>query len=418
VPASPTDCSRYPNWITPCESRWLEFVGPKRSPIDPADAEEILAFLEVANWQNAFDFDPPDANGHIHPTGDHPRADFIDRDPDRFFVQITDLNVRGAGIIRARIKSINNAGGDVNPFVEFELGEDANDPGTFRSNSMLLISDEIDNGEINNGSAPGAVPFRARGIANGAHNDPLLRAELGGHVIVDYGGTELGRIPVCDPDCIKTIPVNIVILRRTDGTPCTTEPDVQERVRRLQQNYMQSGIRFNVTIRTATVAEMPPGVILSDVSGISVNPGVLVDRGSLDPEERALIESPLNIRTVPGGGRTDVIQVFYANRINGAAATAIAYPRVTYTSPAPGDDIFNLLIIGADNPEENSTLPHEMLHNLLNSFHDASSNRRTNLFFEVALGEPDFIDTTVTSNKRIPEEQVERILNNVSGVIP
>jgi hypothetical protein len=149
-----------------------------------------------------------------------------------------------------------------------------------------------------------------------------------------------------------------------------------------------------------------------------VNPGQLVDRTSLDPEERALIESSLNIRTAAGGGRTDTLQIFYANRIDGAAATAIAYPRVTYTSAAPGDDIFNLIVIGADDPEENSTLPHEVMHVLLNAFHDASSNFRTNLFFEAATGQPNFEDTTVTSNKRIPEEQCERIMSNVSGLIP
>ncbi|HXQ69542.1 MAG TPA: OmpA family protein, partial [Pyrinomonadaceae bacterium] len=420
--ASSTDCSQYAIWSTRCDKRLLEFIGPKRLVvgvvINPADAEEELAFLEVSNWQNAFDFDPPDASGHILPTGNAPRADFIDRDPDRFFIQITDLDRRGAGTIRARVKTIDNAGADINPFVEHELNENPNEPGVFRSNSLLLVADEIDNGEIPNGSAVGATPFRARGIANGALNDPVLRAVIDGQVVVEYSGAELGRLPVCDPDCVKTIPVSIVILRKADGTAVTSEADVQARVRRLQQNYAQCGIRFAVNVRTAAAAEMPPGVVLSGVSGITVNPGQLVDRTSLDPEERALIESPLNVRTVAGGGSTDTIQVFYANRIEGAAATAIAYPRVTYTSAAPGDDVFNLLIVGADDPEENSTLPHELCHVLLNSFHNASSNTRTNLFFEAALGEPEFVDTTVTSNKRIPEEQCEIILSNVSGVIP
>jgi hypothetical protein len=426
APSSRTDCTPYANWQTHCEPRWVDFIGPKRNPVDPADSEEIIAFLEIANWQNAFDFDPPDASGHRLPTGDAPRADFIDRDPDRFFIQITDMDRQGTGTIRAQIRTVDENDAQVNPPVEFELQENPDRPGIFRnhdvtngrSNPMLLVADEIDNGEIDNGSAAGATPFRARGIANGVLNDPLHRAAIGGAVIIDYQGSELGRITVFDPECIRVIPVNIVILRLADGTAVTDEDDIRERVRRLQQAYMQCGIRFDVTIQTAAVADMPAGVILSGASGISVNPGQLVDRTSLDPEERALIESSLNIRTAAGGGRTDTLQIFYANRIDGAAATAIAYPRVTYTSAAPGDDIFNLIVIGADDPEENSTLPHEVMHVLLNAFHDASSNFRTNLFFEAATGQPNFEDTTLTSNKRIPEEQCERIMSNVSGLIP
>lgn len=426
APASPTDCSRYPNWNTPCEPRWLEFIGPKRNPADPADAEEELAFIEVSNWQNAFDFDPPDATGIIRPTGNLPRADFIDRDPDRIFIEITDRDRLGAGTIRARIKTIDEGGNDLNPFVEHELAENANEPGLFRSSSLLLVADEIDNGEIPQGAEAGTVRFQARGIANGALNDPLLRAKIGGQVVVEYIGAELGRLPACDPDCLKVVPVNIVILRRTDGTAVTTEADVQERVNRLQQNYMQCCIRFDVAIRTATAAEMPAGVILSSLSGIDVNGfGGLPNRTALTAEELALFESPLNARgaLAPGGARTDVIQVFYANFLEAGAlrATANSYNLAKYV--VPSDDVVNCIVVGADNPEENSTLPHEMLHILLNQLHfpagtDPESDTRTNLFFRNALGQLDFANTTVVSNKRIPEQQVERILNNVSGVIP
>jgi hypothetical protein len=383
----------------------LEFIGPKRNPQDPADAEEELAFLEVSNWQNAF------LAGAV-------RADFIDLDPDRFFIQITNRDRQGAGSIRARIKTLDRAGADLNPFVEHDLAENPNHPGLFRSNSLLLVADEIDNGEINNGSAAGATPFRARGIANGALNDPLLRAEIGGQLVVEFSGSELGRIPVCDPECIKTIPLNIVILRNSDGTAVTTEADVQERVRRLQQNYMQCCIRFNVTIRTATAAEMPAGIVLSGVSGLSVGAGAFVGRADLTGEERALFESALNARSplAPGGARTDVLQVFYANVLDGVAATATSYPIVRYA--VPSDDIANVVIIGAEEPDENSTLPHELLHILLNSPHNASSAIRTNLFFEAALGEENFADTTVTSKKRIPEDQCETIMSNTSQLIP
>ena len=236
--------------------------------------------------------------------------------------------------------------------------------------------------------------------------------------LVDYQGSELGRISVGDPECIRTVPVNIVILRLADGTAVTTEADVQERVRRLQQTYMQCGVKFDVTIRTVAAADMPAGVILSGVSGLSVSGGVVVDRTGLDPEERALIESPLNVRTAAGGGHTDTLQIFYANRIDGVAATAVSLPRIKYTSPAPGDEIFNILLIGADDPEENSTLPHEMMHILTNDGHNAFSVFRTNVFFSSVLGERNFTDTTVTSNKRIPEEQCDIIMNNVSGLIP
>ncbi|MEJ2559950.1 MAG: hypothetical protein P8186_27775, partial [Anaerolineae bacterium] len=180
----------------------------------------------------------------------------------------------------------------------------------------------------------------------------------------------------------------------------------------------QCCIRFNVSIHTATAAEMPAGVILSDVSGLSVSNGIIPNRASLTGEERVLFEDQLNIRRTIHGrpGRTDTVQIFYANRLDGAAATASSYPIARYGTP--GDDLVNNIIIGADDPEENSTLPHEMLHILLNSPHDASSAIRTNLFFAAALGERDFEDTTVTSNKRIPEDQCTRILTNVSQLVP
>jgi len=406
APSSPIDCAQYPSWSTPCERRRLDIIGPKRPPIggvppvDPADAVEVLAVAEIANWENAYN-----AANQVLPN-------FIDLDPDRLFVQVTDLDRRGTGTVRARIRTVDAGAAETNPFVELDLQESANEPGVFLSASMLLVADEIDNGEINNGSAAGAVPFQARGIANGALNDPLLRAAIGGQLIVEHAGAELGRFPVCDPDCMKTVPVNIVILRLADGTAVTTEADVRERVRRLQQSYMQCGIRFDVAIRTATAAEMPAGLILSAASGIDSSPGALVDRTGLTGEERALFESPLNARRT----RTDVVQVFYANRIDGVAATAHAFPIVRYTTPA--DDIVNVIVVGADDPEENSTLPHEMMHILLNSPHDPSSAIRTLIFFAGVLGERNFTDTTVSSNKRVQEAQCDRILLNTSQVVP
>ncbi|HEX8135527.1 MAG TPA: peptidoglycan-binding domain-containing protein, partial [Actinomycetes bacterium] len=421
APTSATDCSSYPSWTTPCGPRWLEFVGPRRGVADPADAEEILATLEVANWQNAFDYDPPDANGRRFPTGDRPRADFIDRDPDRFVVGLTDLDRRGAGTVRARVKTVDGAGKDVDPGAEHELTEEPNDPGTFRSNTLLLVADEIDNGEINNGSAPGAVPFRARGIANGALNDPLIRAEIGGHVVVDYGGAELGRVPVCGPGpgCVRTVQVSVLILRKTDGTAVTTEADVRERVHRMQQVYQQACIRFQVTIRTVDLAEMPAGVILSNVSGLQVDANSQT-RATLTVEERTLLESPLNARSAshPGGARADVVQVFYVNRLDGAAARGISRPRFKFApDPNPVEDIVNTLTVAADN-DESFTLPHEMLHILGDSGHTpAFATFSTNLLAPAAA-RPNFTDTTVTSRKRILEEQVERILDNRSRVIP
>lgn len=418
APTSPTDCSQYTSWNTPCETKWLDVIGPKRRPVaHPADNEEILAFLEISNWENAFDYDPPDANGKRHVTGGEPRANFIDLDPDRFFIQITDLDQQGTGTIRARIKTVDALGNDIqqhgsnSPFVEFELNEDANDPGLFRSNSMLLVADEIDNGEQNNGSAPGATPFRGRGIANGNLNDPLLRAEIDGDVVVEYNGNELGRIPVCNHRCIKTVRMNVTILRKTDGTVVTTEDDVRERVRRANQIYQQCCIRFDVTIHTASEAEMPAGVILTDTNGFTRSPGIVANRAALTSEERALFGSPLNTSQAT----QDTIEIFYVNFLD-PPARATSYRLGRYTTPSV--DVTNIAVIAADY-EENFTLPHEILHLFMNRGHnqDPNNNIATNLFFTPAPAQPTFADTTVISRKRVAEEQCERIMTNVSNLI-
>lgn len=423
-PATANDCSQMPSWRTPLERRWLDLIGPKRPPVggnllDPADAEEILAVTEIANWDEAFTFDPPDADRVQKPTGNQPRADFIDRDPDRLFVQITDLDRKGAGTIRAKLRTVD-LGAQVDPGAEHVLTESPNEPGVFRSNSILLVADEMDNGEINNGSAPGATPFKARNIANGALNDPLLRAELGGDLVVEYLGAELGSFSVCDPDCIKTIPVDIVILRKAGGTPVTTEDNVRERVRRMRQKYMQACLRFDVTIRTATVAEMPAGVVLDNVSGLRINPAATT-RAALDPEERTLLESALNRRSAasPGGASSTILQIFYVNKIDGASAAGISYFKGAYTTPNPGNDIINAAIMAADF-EHDKTLAHEVLHVLLNQFHNGSSKLRTNVFFEsvVAGEELTFEQSIVAGPKRIPESQVVDVRFNPSDLIP
>ncbi len=428
APASASDCSQMPSWRTPCEKRWLDLIGSKRPDaqgiaINPdTDPEEFLAVTEIANWDNAFVF-TQDQQGFFSATL---KAEFIDQDPDRFFVQITDLERKGAGTIRAFIKTVAS-GSEVNPAVEHELTENPFEPGLFRSSSLLLVADEIDNGEIPNGSAPGATPFRARNIANGALNDPLLRAEIGGEVVVEYAGAELGRFTVCDPECIKTIPVNIVILRTHKGVEVISEKEVEKRVHRLRQQYMQACIRFDVTISTAGAGEMPAGVVLDKNDGVRINagPNPLVGRISLDPEERALMESPLNARhPTSKGGPKNVIQIFYANRIDGPKQTvaAVSTHRATYKSPNhPGNDVINVSIIAADF-EHDKTLAHEILHILLDREHsagDLASKFRTKLFFEsVTPGEVSFQKTTVMTHKRILEEQVDRIRSNPSELIP
>lgn len=77
----------------------------------------------------------------------------------------------------------------------------------------------------------------------------------------------------------------------------------------------------------------------------------------------------------------------------------------------------NIILVGADT-DESFTLSHEGMHILLNSGHNASSLITTNLFFGSAQGQPTFVDTTVTSKKRIPEEDCETIMNNVSRLVP
>lgn len=101
----------------------------------------VTDHVQVARWDNAYD-------ASSNPLNEGTTADnFIDLDPERFFVQVTDptkdTDPNATDKIMAKIGTLFASGAEDDDLTEIELFETGNNTGVFDSESQLLVTPDL-----------------------------------------------------------------------------------------------------------------------------------------------------------------------------------------------------------------------------------------------------------------------------------
>ncbi|MBR4189880.1 MAG: hypothetical protein IKQ55_07965 [Kiritimatiellae bacterium] len=131
-----------------------------------AGGGSVASELKVGKWENAFT-----AVG----TNVTVKDNFIDLDPDRFKVRVTDKSKIGEGIVEIALGTISDYPTPNDDPTGIQLHEEPANSGTFVSTNQLLVADDIDD-DFSNSLVPG----------DDAGNDRTHRIGLGGRVYVRY----------------------------------------------------------------------------------------------------------------------------------------------------------------------------------------------------------------------------------------
>ncbi|MDZ7290072.1 MAG: Ig-like domain-containing protein [candidate division KSB1 bacterium] len=166
----------------------------------------VTDHVQVARWDNAYD--------QFMQVSDN----FIDFDPERFFVRVTDLSKNTApeavDKVTTKIGTLT-ANGDLddNP-TEIELFETGNNTGIFDSKSQLLMSEDLPFVEVTDDGFP-AYDGISGIVTDDAPNDRTHRATRDGSVKAEYelpdGGKCLSTVSVCQrsPDERRRLEIRV-----------------------------------------------------------------------------------------------------------------------------------------------------------------------------------------------------------------
>lgn len=349
--------------------------------------------LKVAQWEHAWKTTEA-------PLGDL-KDDFIDLDPDRFYVRIPMI---GSGTnMKIEVSTAAAGGSTIDDWEEIEMEADPEDSGMLKSKPQLLVADSPDK------NAQGADD--AEEVANRMHKIALfgkvkMRVEIGQAT----GDIEL---PVPVPNRYKTVNVKAVILRnQPGGIPAATEAYVlNDLVNNVKPRYAQANI--NISFGNVTTADPPAGVDLTD--GIaqadanylpSVVKAVLDEVGTPSTDDIFIFYVPSITTGVPG----------YPNR--GARGFAL------YDSafPQSADKPYTYNIFIGVNEANVITTAHELGHILTDAGHPESEGgiievgaellrwQRNLMFGGAFIGRR--VDDTVFDSKRLWKSQVDIIRGN------
>ena len=228
-------------------------VPPKIEFVDSADTATVE--LKVARWENSF---IRDAGSGIN---NKPKAEFIDTDPDRFKVRVTDeaanKNANAKETINVLVKTDFDTTGH-----ELTLTETEANSGVFVSKTLLMTSTRVDD------------EYKVDDIEDSTKNDRTLRIlNLGQKATVEYLGKAVSA----------TVPLkNVVYLHanvvRTDigGKPAlffngqveTEEADITKSVelfvRTASAIYAPMGIQFRLVDGKVNYVNPPAGLSLAE----------------------------------------------------------------------------------------------------------------------------------------------------------
>ena len=215
-------------------------------------AGRITNGLSVSKWPNAFS------------TNSYSRADytnnpsfsdntygnvnfdnnFIDSDPDRFYIQVTDYSKCGAGTISVMLSTECLVSDYNNPPVEVELTETQPSSGIFQGKSCVVVSNPIDDQDGD---------FVISECDNNEKGDRTFLAQVGGKVKITYTANATSTITgECKVPTRYSLTVNVVILCSEDEDPVIDPEEVANHLKILREAYAQIGL--HVTTRTSMVS--------------------------------------------------------------------------------------------------------------------------------------------------------------------
>ena len=354
--------------------------------------------LKVAKWEHAWNTDIP--------VGDL-REDFIDHDPDRFYVRIPAL---GGGPNGVKLKlSTERFSTPIDGVAEIEMQADPQHPDKLISQSQIMVADGPDK------AASGAINSNV--VAKRTHKTKIF-----GFLKVEFESgqfTTVRKFPAPDFRSLKGVNIHARILRdRPGGAAPQTEAFVRNDISdNLEPRYLQAGIYFS---NINDILEIDPPE--------DIRAGVDITRHIEHvPKGLVLLHSKQfnAILDAAGAVSTKDIYIFY---VNGFIENKLPAPSILGYS-LPDSNVF-----GEEKKYANSvfiskkmdihTTAHEVGHVLTNKNHinddipegDPEHKLlilRHNLMFAGDVpGTPRKVDNTVLDSKRIQNDQVNAILAN------
>ncbi|MFO0852110.1 MAG: hypothetical protein U0871_26630 [Gemmataceae bacterium] len=377
--------------------------GPGVAKVQILDAGRADAdHLKVAKWQNAFEL------GQL-PTGEpkvNVKANFIDLDPDRYYVRVTDASKNSDSnskqAVTVKLFTTSDTGSTIS------LTETGDDTGVFESKSLMLMSNRVDD------------EHKVDGVTDNNPDDRTHLVRLTDVVTAEYKVLAAGNAAIRDT---ADVPIKHIVklntkIVRLAGDPVATNAQVSEQITRANEQMAQAQIRL-VASPAIRAIDPPAGVDLGN--GLQTRADECAPVGGMLPmsqEELDLLvdaAGTIQLRT-PRNDSQDDVELYYVNYLaqnDGKPSNAIA--RAIYEkqaiAPSKADSVimpndFSWLFI----------LPHEIAHTLMNSgihAEDESAQElpvpQTNIMLgTVAVAEGKGKVDIVTAPKRFTDQQVTR----------
>lgn len=298
--------------------------------------------LSVARWEDAF----------IPGTPPTLKTNFIDLDIDRFFVRVIDPALQGSGTNMASIRTFTSElSGYSDNLTTIPMAEHPANSGVFISESMLLVSDSIDDA------------YSSNSLPDDSHGDQTHVTLATGDVLCEYRPTGKGWVDLMVPaytDTVKQVSINVVIMRlTTNGTPVIDSATVHSNLVAISERYAQSGISIHWIV---TTNDPPPDVNLTDGLLVRTN----VSSTFLASEAQALIAGCGTVSNL-----TDV-HIFYVDTVDvgGGAGTLGTAVAGYYYDPVVDPYTFNAFVEGSSLLSGYPfVLAHELGHLLTDAAH-------------------------------------------------
>jgi hypothetical protein len=365
--------------------------------------KRVTDHVDIGNW--GADDGPGRLNGFTaaDQIKNDAAAQFIDLDPDRFYVRLrhapANANPGARETVRVRIASVENPNGaDNDNDTEIELQETGNDSGQFESEALLMMSPDVPTLPDDDLAV---YSVRAGGtVGDDALNDRTHRTSIDGRVRATArhaGGDCRIEVPVCDrkPDeKRRVLHLHVRVFNEpfddfgADGMAGTNDAgegngrfDAGEPFSDISGDMMRGGVVTATYVQTqidratkawaqACIKVVRDGNIdFVDAPGNVLGDNMFFDGGRNSAEETTVLTA------YNATAAANVLEVIFTPIQ--PAMGANAYTTVARrTGVALGDNFFVFINVGLD--EDFVTLAHEIGHALTNTLDDSydSPNRR------------------------------------------
>lgn len=190
-------------------------------------------------FDNAFDPAKPNNPAVAYnDTSNGLKANFIDNESHRFYIEITDSLIDAAANT-IEVDWLTTFGDrvmpyDLTPNPKLTLYRDTTAANTFRSKALLLVHEEVDLDIVVDGKHKGEDDFRMR------------LAGMFAYIKIKHNARLLSfTFPVFNQKNLHQVPINIFTLRNSSNNPVATADAVGTSIAKLQDVYDNVGVLFN-----------------------------------------------------------------------------------------------------------------------------------------------------------------------------